>query len=238
MKIIGLIPARSGSKGIPGKNLKLLGDLPLLAHTCIESLKSKVLDNIIISTDSQKIADVAMLYGVDAPFLRPPDISGDSSSASEYVEHFLGFLKSQEQSMPEVIVILQPTCPFRVAQDIDNATQLLLDSNLDCITSVNELPSKYNPAWQFKLEGLNLQPYGDNKDWSSIVKNRQLLESTFTRNGAIYAFRVNSFLKNGNIYGSRVGGYKMPIERSINIDEPEDWIAAERYLIKLEINHE
>jgi CMP-N,N'-diacetyllegionaminic acid synthase len=227
MEIMGLIPARGGSKGIKGKNIKPLGGRPLIEYTFDAAKASRRLSRLVLSTDSPDIADVGKRCGVAAPFLRPPDISTDESPATAYVHHCLNFLDETEHYRPDVVVILQPTTPFRRATDIDACIDLLLSGATDSVVSVSAVPGKYHPAWQLVVnaEGL-LSPYVQHS-WDQIAPRRQDLAQTYTRNGAIYAFRTETFLAGGSIYGANVTPYIMPTAASINIDDMDDWEKAE-----------
>jgi len=227
MEVLGLIPARSGSKGIKGKNIKPLGGRPLIEYTFDAALESKLLSRVVLSTDGADIAEIGKRRGIGVPFLRPAEISADESPAQAYIQHCLDFLKSNEGYKPGVIVILQPTTPLRRASDIDSCVNLLLQTGSDSVVSVTELPSKYHPNWQFVV-GLDrlLHPYTQHP-WEQLATRRQSLTSTYTRNGAVYAFRQEIFLETRNVYGATVTPYIMPAERSVNIDDMSDWQLAE-----------
>ena len=227
MEILGLIPARGGSKGIKGKNIKPLGGRPLIEYTFDAALESKLLSRVILSTDSEEIAEIGKRCGIEVPFLRPADISTDESPAYSYIQHCLDFLKNNEAYEPGFIVILQPTTPFRHASDIDLCVTLLLQGGYDSVVSVAELPNKYHPDWYQVIgpDGL-LRPYAQ-RSWEQVAPRRQELTPSYIRNGAVYAFRQETFLKTRNIYGTTVTPYIMPTERSINIDDMSDWQRAE-----------
>lgn len=227
MEALGLIPARGGSKGIKGKNIKPLGGRPLIEYTFDAALASKRLSRIVLSTDSADIAEVGKRRGIAVPFLRPAEISADESPARSYVQHCLDFLRNNDGYEPAVIVILQPTTPSRRASDIDACVDLLLQDGSDSVVSVAELPNKYHPDWQLVIspDGL-LRPYTQ-RTWEQVAPRRQELMPTYTRNGAVYAFRYETFLKTRNIYGATVTPYVMPAERSVNIDDMSDWQRAE-----------
>ena len=227
MNVLGLIPARGGSKGIKGKNIKSLGGKPLIEYTFDAALESKRLSRIILSTDSAEIAEIGKRRGIGVPFIRPSDISSDESPARSYVQHCLDFLRDNENYKPDVIVILQPTTPFRNASDIDLCVNLLLQCECDSVISVAEQPSKYHPNWYLVVspDGL-LRPYSL-RSWEQVVPRRQDLLPIYIRNGAVYVFWHKTFLKTKNIYGTKVIPYIMPPERSINIDDMGDWQRAE-----------
>jgi N-acylneuraminate cytidylyltransferase len=230
MEILGIVPARGGSKGIPGKNIRCLKDQPLIGYSFEAAANSKYLSRTVLTTDSEAIAKVGHDYGVEVPFMRPAQFSDDNASANDYITHCLEYLLTTEGYEPDLVVLLQPTCPFRNSEDIDACIELLFDSDADSVVSVTELPTKYHPNWQFTVsdEGL-LRPFGES-GWESIATARQQLKPTYTRNGAVYAFPYELYQSTKRIYGNKVKAYIMPAERSVNIDDMEDWQAAEQYL--------
>ncbi|MGD2170705.1 MAG: acylneuraminate cytidylyltransferase family protein [Gammaproteobacteria bacterium] len=230
MEILGIIPARGGSKGVPGKNIKRLGGFPLIVYTFEAVAASQYLTRTVLTTDREEIAELGRQYSIEVPFIRPAALSGDHAAAVGYIEHCLDFLQTNQDYIPDIIVLLQPTSPFREAGDIDHCVEMLRSSDADSIVSVTQLPVKYHPDWQFVVsqEGY-LRPFTE-IDWDSIIPSRQKLESTYIRNGAIYAFRYESFQRAKNIFGCKVLAYVMPPERSVNIDDMDDWAQAESCL--------
>lgn len=229
MKILGLIPARGGSKSIPQKNIALLNGKPLLAYTCEAALGSKMLDRVILSTDDKEIADVGKKYGAEVPFLRPLEFAQDSSGMREVIIHALDFLEKSEHSVPEIIVLLQPTSPLRTAQHIDAAIELLQKSGADCVVSVAEVPHQFTPASLMKLEHECLKSYQE----SAPLLRRQDKPKMYARNGpAVLALRRDSFLKHQNFYEGDVHPFVMSPEESIDIDTPFDFELAEYFLQK------
>ena len=229
MQVLGLIGARKGSKGIPNKNTKLLGGRPLITYAFAAALHSRRLTRTVLSTDGADIAALGRCAGIDVPFMRPDDLACDDSPATAYIQHCLEFLQRQEQYRPDIVVLLQPTAPLRSASDIDACVDLLVRSNADCVVSVAELARQYHPKWQFTLhtDG-RLSPNAGS--WNSVASSRQQLAPTYTRNGAVYAFRTDVFLRTGSLYGNNVLGYVMPPERSVNIDDMDDWRRAEQLI--------
>lgn len=231
MEILGLIPARSGSKGIEGKNIKSLGGRLLIEYTFSAARGSRRLTRTVLSTDGPDIAALGERHGIEVPFIRPAEISGDQSPAVDYVRHCLDCLHDSQAYRPDILVILQPTTPFRTAADIDASVDMLIESNADSVVSVSLLPDKYHPRWQFAIgdDGL-LNPYEGGR-WDGIPAQRQGITPTYTRNGAVYAFWSKTFLVSGTIYGSRIIPYVMPDNRSVNIDDADDWQKAESLLV-------
>ncbi len=231
--ILAIIPARSGSKGIPQKNIKLLGGKRLLEYTFEHCKSSSYISRAIVTTDSNKIANISKSNGIEVPFIRPRNISDDDSTAKSYVSHALEFLEREENYTPEIILILQPTSPFRDVSDIEKSINILENNNADSVVSITEIDKKFNPDWQFKVTNNGtLEFYNKNFDWNNLVSKRQELAKTYTRNGAVYCFTRKSFFKYDNIYGKKVLCHIMPRSRSINLDTFDDWIEAENYLTK------
>ncbi|MBW3596636.1 MAG: acylneuraminate cytidylyltransferase family protein [Planctomycetes bacterium] len=224
-RILGLIPARSGSKGVPNKNIRLLGGQPLLHYACQCGLESHHITRTIVSTDCPEIARVARSAGAETPFLRPKDLARDDSPTLDLVRHALDWLEQHEGESPEIVVLLQPTAPLRRAEHVDEALEKLLAADADSVVSVRAVESHFHPRWQFTIEGGELHVY-TGEPLVELVPRRQLLSPTYVRNGAIYAFRPRSLEATGSIYGRRCLAYEMSAELSLNIDTLDDWREA------------
>ena len=135
-KILCIIPARSGSKGVPGKNIALVGGKPLIVWTIRAVKKSKMVDQIILSTDSEKYRLICQEYGIDSPFLRPKELASDESTSEDVVIHALDWLRENNNYIPDYILYLQPTSPLRVNNDIDNSIQIAMENDADSVVSV------------------------------------------------------------------------------------------------------
>ncbi len=227
--ILGLIPARGGSKGIPDKNLRPLAGKPLIEHAIQCGLSSRLLDRTIVTTDSERIAAAAKTAGAEVPFLRPAELAKDESPTLGVVQHALRWLEEQQGWLPAIVVLLQPTAPLRKAEHVDEALERFLASPADSLVSVCRVASHYHPDWQFCAEDGLLTRHNGEPLWS-VPTQRQLLRPTFIRNGAIYAFHRDVLLRGGSLYGQRCLAYEMPAELSVNIDTPDDLRAAEGYL--------
>ena len=226
--ILGLVPARGGSKGIPRKNARKLAGRPLVAHTFEACEQSRLLTRTILSTDDPEIAALAEGYAVDVPFLRPPHLAADDTPTRAVVADLLDRL-SERGEAPDIVVLLQPTAPLRRGIHIDEAVSMLRGGDWDSVVSVSEVPAHFHPRWQLVLQEAELslitgEPLRD------IVTRRQDLTTTYYRNGAIYAFHSSAFRRTGSFYGERCAGYVMPTTLSINIDTPEEWSHAEMLL--------
>lgn len=224
LEILGLIPARGGSKGIPGKNLRLLGGKSLVARAVESGLESRLVSRVILSTDSEAIASEGRRAGAEVPFLRPADLAKDDTPSSAVVAHALEWLEKNEGKLPGILVLLQPTAPLRQARHIDEALELLVSSGARSVVSVTPVPGHYHPSWQFSIRDGALCPY---LETGKVPPRRQDLPPTYTRNGAIYAAWTETWLSGTMAYGPGCVPYVMEPEESVNIDSPEDLELAE-----------
>jgi len=226
MEILGLIPARSGSKGIPRKNIVQLGGRPLIAYTCEAARGSRRITRIILSTDDKEIAAIGLAWGAEAPFLRPVELAQDEIPMLDVVQHTLTWLKAVQDYEPDLIVLLQPTSPFRKAEHIDAAVNLLLESDADSVVSVVEVPHQFNPISVMKIENGRLIPFLPAE--GVRVQRRQDKPRVYARNGpAILVTRLSVVERTGSLYGESIIPYVMEGFESIDIDEPTDIQLAE-----------
>jgi len=219
MKLLGIIPARGGSKGIPGKNIHPLGGKPLIAWTIEAARKSSLLTRLILSSDSEEIIDVAKGYGVEVPFVRPKSLARDDTPALPVVQHAVRHMSEHEDFTPDIIVLLQPTSPLRRTAHIDESLQLLMGSDADSIVSVVKAHHNYTPGSEMVLRDGYLKAY---EAWEERKNIRQLKQVFYARNCAIYACRHACLVEKGSMYGEKVLPYVMARKESIDIDEPFD----------------
>ncbi len=220
MKVLGIIPARGGSKGVPRKNIRLLNGKPLLAYTAESALQAKKLSRIILTTEDEEIAGVGRRYGLEVPFMRPPNLALDTTPTLPVIVHALETLEAAGETY-DAICLLQPTNPLRRAEDIDNCIRLLETSAADSVVSVLAVPDEYNPKWVFWMREdgkLNLCS-GENEP----IARRQDLPLAFHRDGTIYLIRKSVLLEHGNLYGKNIQAYQMNPKYSVNIDTMQDW---------------
>lgn len=224
MSTIAIIPARGGSKGLPGKNIKLLAGKPMIAWTIEQAKASKYLDEVIVSTDDEEIARVAKEYGACVPFLRPAELARDDSLAIDAVIHLLKEKDKAEGRMPDLAVVLQATTPLMITADIDGAIEMLASqSNADAVVSITEVPG--SPYW-FKVltdEGF-IKPYSPNVE---ICRLRQDDPAVYRPNGAIYVGKTKVWIESRSFYPENTLGYVMPQTRSIDIDTARDFELVE-----------
>jgi CMP-N-acetylneuraminic acid synthetase len=238
MRVLGIITARGGSKGIPGKNLKLLGGHPLLHYT-IEAANDTPLDRLILSTEDQKIADVARSLGCDVPFMRPADLARDETPHLPVIQHAAKWMLEHENYKPDIVLTLQPTSPLRSAADIAAALRMLELSGADSVVSVSEVSAHAHPMRMLRVDGNgDAVLFATGQPVRMRVNRRQDLPKAWVMNGAVYACRTDVlFAAEPSLYGDRVVAYPMPPERSISIDTPEDWAEAERALERQPHDH-
>jgi CMP-N,N'-diacetyllegionaminic acid synthase len=238
MKVLGIITARGGSKGIPGKNLKLLAGRPLLDYS-IDAANDTPLDRLILSTEDKKIADAARALGCEVPFMRPADLARDETPHLPVIQHAVKWLQDQQGYTPDIVLTLQPTSPLRSAADIAAALRMLELSDADSVVSVNEVTAHAHPMRMLKVDEHGLAKlFATGEPVRNRINRRQDLPKAWVMNGAIYACRTHVlFAAPPSLYGDRVVAYPMPPERSISIDDLDDWEAAERAIAKLPPDH-
>ena len=227
-KILAVITARGGAKGIPRKNIKDLCGKPLIAYTAEAARESKYLTRSILSTDDQEIALITKRYGIEVPFMRPAEIAQDKSTAMEVVQHALLWLKENEREEYDYLIILQPTSPLRTAEDIDACIEIAVDTDADSVMSMKELED-FSPKKMKKTEDGVILPYFEEEGKES--SRRQDLAKMYKRNCAIYLTKTD-YIKQGDLFGKISRAYIMPEERSVDINKPVDFDMAEFWMKK------
>lgn len=230
MRILGVITARGGSKSIPRKNIKELGGKPLIAWTAEAARDSGVLDRLILTTDDGEIAEVGRQWGIEVPFMRPPELAEDATPTLPVLEHAVSWLRDRGGYFPDAVMLLQPTAPLRQSFHIREAVELFRSSRADSIVSVAEIPGHMSPYWAVTEDedGWATLFSGDSIR-KRIPRRQEFPKKTYSHNGAIYLFKTGLlFEREPNFYGERVKLYPMEAKYSVNIDTLEDWEAAER----------
>ncbi len=224
MRVLGIIPARGGSKGIPGKNIKILGNKPLLAYTIESANNSKLLTKLILSSNDSEIINCAKKYNVQVPFKRPDELATDESPSILTVIHALKELKAQGEEF-DAVCILQVTSPFRSKDIIDKAILKFEQSKTDSLVSVLKVPREYNPHWVFEkdLKGGLIISTGE----KNIISRRQDLPDAFYRDGSIYITKTTVILNQQSLYGKSISYIESDSLFHVNIDTMEDWKKAE-----------
>ena len=222
MRVLGLIPARGGSKGIPRKNIVPLAGRPLLAWTCSAALGARALDRVVLSTDDEEIAAVGRACGVEAPFRRPAELASDTASSADVAVHALAWLEAHEGWRADVLVLLQPTSPLRTARHVDEAVAVLEASRADTVVSVVEVPHSHTPYKLMRLDGERLVDFWADPD-AAPRDRRQGVPLLYARNGpAVLVTRAALLRERGTFYGERVLPYVMDRISSIDVDDVGD----------------
>jgi CMP-N-acetylneuraminic acid synthetase len=235
IKILAVIPARGGSKGVPRKNILPLCGKPLIAYTIETAVKSRLIDATIVSTDDQKIAEVARKYEGDVPFLRPSELAQDNSPDIDFLKHALQWVEKNRNWHPEILVILQPTLPFRTVEDVDNTLQFMLDQNCDSVRTL-AAPTHVTPYKMWFLDNPEtgrMSPVLKTEYFDELLTDvpRQKLKPTFWQPGIVIATR-SEFVRKGKVFGPDLRGFVVDIKNAHDIDEPADFDYAEYLMSK------
>jgi len=226
-KIVCVIPARGGSKGIPRKNIKLLAGKPLIAYTIVQALRSQYIDKTLVSTDDQEIADISRQYGAEVPFMRPADLAGDHVATIDVLLHAVQWMEKQEKYDFDILVLLHATTPLRSVDDINSCIKMLVETKADNVFSVTE--AHRNPYFNMVEAGddgiATLAKKGD-------YATRQSAPKVYDMNASIYVWWKDVLKNEKKIFLKKSRIYIMPKERSIDIDDDLDFKVAEFLLPK------
>jgi len=225
-KILAIIPARGGSKSIPKKNIVPLAGKPLIAWTIQAALKSKYIDKVAVSSDSDEILSIGKQYGAQ-PVKRPAHLATDKAPPEPIVYHTLNHLK-KEKYIPEILIYLQPTSPLRTSKDIDEAFNKFFKSKATAAISVYELDKKYLKAFLVNKDGFLKGSVNDEYPFM----NRQMLPSIYMPNGAIYIITRKAFIKFGRLLSDKTIPYIMPTEKNLDLDTLQDLYELRKYFRK------
>ena len=225
--MIAIIPARGGSKGLPGKNIKPLNGKPLIAYAIEAALGSKYIDRVIVSTDSEEIANVARQYGADVPFMRPDELSSDTASAIDVYLHAAEYIMDETNSKIEKFMALLPTAPLRTSKHIDEAVELIQRENAVSLISVKEAETPV--TWYMNKDA---QERISNAGFGvgNAVTNRQVNATYYVPNGAIYILDYSLLKSKRTYYCDNTLGYVMSAEASVDIDTLTEFKFAEMLL--------
>lgn len=220
-KILAIIPARGGSKGINGKNIKELNGKPLIAYAIEEALKSKYIDKLIVTTEDKEIAEVSKRFGAEIPFLRPEELSADDTPGIQPILHAVNWFIEKEIYF-DYVMCLQCTSPFRKVYQIDDSIEKLFNEGSDSIISLCE--SEANPFWMKKIENGYLKDFLSN---NTFYARRQDIPKVYSLNGAIYLANTEILLRYNNWYTENTIPYIMDKLSSLDIDDIFDFKFAE-----------
>lgn len=226
---LAIIPARSGSKRLPHKNIKELNGEPLISYTIKAALKSKYITQTVVTTDCEKIKAIANKYGASTPFLRPTELAQDETSSIDVVLHCINYYKEKLNQEFNYVILLQPTSPLRDEIDLDNAIEYLIEKNADAVISVCEM--EHNPIWSNILDkSCSMENFLDEE---YINKRTQDLPKYYRINGATYICKVDKLISEKRLLiKENIYAYKMTQEHSIDIDTELDFILAKTILEK------
>ncbi len=216
--ILGIIPARAGSKGVPRKNVRLVGDKPMVAWTWTAARAAPSISRLIVSTDDLEVEKLAKSAGIDVPFRRPSELAGDTVSAFAVVEHALSWLEHNEAYRPDYVFWLQPTSPLRTTADIETAVALASERNASAIVGV--YPVNKHPYWMKKL-----LPDGSIENFMPLDREynrRQDMPIVYAISGAVYLIRREVLLEQKTFFPKGALAYVMPAERSLDVDSLSD----------------
>ena len=228
-KVLAIVPARGGSKGIPLKNLKKVNGLSLIGH--VGNLVKQVdeIDKTILSSDNELIINESKKYGIEAPFIRPKYLSGDKIGDIDVLKHALNKIEKLEKIEYDIIVMLQPTSPLRTAKIVKNSIKELINKRLDSVWTISKTDLKFHPLKQLKLDSNNNLDYF-NKLGSNIVA-RQELTTLYHRNGAAYSMTRSCLMEQNTLMGKNAGSILLDVPM-ISIDTLEDLKLAEKIISK------
>ena len=221
IKIVAIIPARGGSKGIPRKNIKEFCGKPLIAYIIENALRVRGLDRVIVSTEDKGIAEVAKKYGAEVPFLRPKELARDETPTLPVLQHAVKYLEDKENYRPDIVVLLYVTSPLLKHERVSEAIRRLKDENFDSVLSVVEDRGHYWIKRNNNYERL----------YPEVLKNRQFVEPLLKENGALYLCKRDLLMKENTVVGGKIGFLKMQKDETIDIDDLLDFEIAE-FLMK------
>ena len=227
MNLLTIIPARGGSKGIKNKNIKKLCGYPLIAWTILTAKKSKYIKQIVVSTDSKKIANVSRKYGATVPFIRPKKYATDKASSFSILKHAINFFNSKNINF-DYVILLEPTSPLRQVEDIDNCIKKVLRKKIDTMVSVTKVICQH-PRFIYSINKKNiLVPYITNND--NLYMRRQDIDPLYYLEGSIYLSRIKTLMEKKTFYHNKTVAYKIEKWKSLEIDDIDDFNFAKYYI--------
>lgn len=216
-RILGIITARGGSKGVTKKNIADLAGKPLIGYTIDAAKGSELLTRCVVSTEDEEISEVAKSLGADVPFMRPQELAEDSSTSIEVVQHAVHTLKEAGEEY-DYVMILQPTSPLRTAEDIDESIKKIVDTDADSVMGMVEIQDFSVPKLKF-IQNDEIKPIFEDEGKQSAQRDES--QNAFKRNTAIYLTKTE-LLMNGDLFGQVSRPWVMPMERSLDVNDPID----------------
>lgn len=233
-KILAIIPARGGSKTIPKKNIRLLNGKPLISYSIEQAKKSNYIDKLIVSTDDEEIKNIAEEYGAEVQ-LRPDELAQDDSPTLPVLQYVVKKLE-KEGFKSDIIVLLQPTSPFRVEGEVDRAIEKIeKEESADSLISVSKVPDHFSPFWVKKIEDNKILPYleGDKIEDDKKFTRKQDLPKLYWKNGGIYVIKYKTLIEKDSLFGEICIPHISEAKHIVNIDSESDFTQAE-FLMKNE----
>jgi CMP-N,N'-diacetyllegionaminic acid synthase len=226
-QVLGLIPARGGSKGVPRKNARFLAGKPLIVHSIEVGLKCPSITDLCVSTDDAELAAIARAAGAQVPFMRPAELASDQAPTLPTMQHALEQMERLHGRHYEYLILLEPTSPLRHVEDVEGALAKLSASDADSCVGVERLMS-HHPLFVKRIEGDRLVPFSIPEPQGT--RRQDATPPAYARNGAVYVFRTATTTRQGKLYGASIVPWPMPDERSANIDREVDFLLAEALL--------
>ena len=227
MRVLGVVTARGGSKGVPGKNIRPLAGKPLIVWTIEAARGAANVNRLILSTDDEAIADVGRSAGIEVPFMRPAELATDTAPTLPVLQHAVAHVEASGDRY-DAILLLQPTNPFRTTALIEGAIERFSNTNADSLISVSRVPAEYNPHWTYFRDDSGVLRLATGE--RAPIPRRQDLPPAFHRDGSIYLMRRDVLMEQQSLYGETVLGYEIEADDFVNIDTLEDWSRAEEVL--------
>tara|TARA_B110000483_G_scaffold35497_1_gene43350 strand:+ start:3113 stop:3808 length:696 start_codon:yes stop_codon:yes gene_type:complete len=225
-RVLAVIPARGGSKGVSRKNVRLLAGKPLIVWTIEQAAQSRYIDTVLVSSEDEEICQVARQSGAEIPFVRPMELATDTAAGVDVLCHAV----ENSGGDYDYVVLLQPTSPLRESTDIDEAIERCVGKAATSVVSVAEATK--SPYWMYQMQdGGELTPFVEN-----AASNRQELPQSYALNGAVYVLEVPTLLANRKILDGQTLGYVMPAERSYDIDSETDFLICDFFKKRMEPN--
>lgn len=227
MKVLGIIPARGGSRRIPRKNIRLLAGKPLIAYTIEAALHSTSVERLIVSTDDKKIAKVAQKWGAEVSFLRPADLAKDDTPDQPVFLHALEWLKDNDDYQPEIVVNLRPTTPFKTPQIIDRVVQRIIDTGADMVRTMTLVEGVHHPYWMYRLsEDGSVELFSGDIKLSKYYQ-RQLLPPVYRINGVVDAMKTHIIYEENILDNQNIKGVIISEKESMDVDTEFDFMLCE-----------
>lgn len=228
-RVLAIIPARKGSKGIPGKNIKIMNGKPLIVWTIEQAKKSRYIDKILVSTDCNEIKKISEKAGAKVPYIRPKELSGDKAKTVDVASHAVEYLEKNEKEKYEIMLLLEPTSPLRAEEDIDNAIEKIISNdNIEAVISIGKMSD--HPVLAKRIDGESIKPYFGVND---IESRRQDLTEAYFPYGVVYAIKTKVFEQKKTFYPENQSYIELEDWQCFELDKRWDWVCIEAIMEKM-----